>query len=606
MKHFYSLLTLTLLCVVANATKYTLVTNIDQLTSGDKVIVACNSVGCVAGPLTGTNMPKVTDGVTFASDKSYVITNNAYEYTIYGGGTGWVLSNSDGSIGCTSNKNALTTDATANKYSSNWELTIDSNGDITYLCKSNSYKNTYLYYNNSAGFFANYDTKQKAVQFYRLSADDTTPSIDCVEVVDFGVVKIQDGNGSAEKQLTVEARNLTEKISANITAGGDNFSVSPAQLDAAGGNLTISFTAVKAGEYTATLRLQSGSASADVTLTASAKETSNGGTKDQPYTCGDVISMALDDADSKAWVEGYILGSAATGPVVASSANGTSLLLADDMSGTNPIAVQLPSGNIRSELNIVDNPSNIGRRVKVYGSLMLYFKGPGVKNTSDYQWLDDVIIEPVKVTGVSLDKTALTLTEGETATLTATVTPADADDKSLVWSTSNAAVATVSENGIVTAVAAGTAIITVTTTDGGFSATCEVTVNKPAPTEPTPAPVFSIEGGEVESGTELVITATLASDELHYSIDGGQWKQTTGEVTITIDHDMIISAYTLREGYLESESVQFTFIIRQVVMDALETIESDAKQSRKVMHGSEVYIVLPNGTTFTPAGSMVK
>lgn len=81
------------------------------------------------------------------------------------------------------------------------------------------------------------------------------------------------------------------------------------------------------------------------------------------------------------------------------------------------------------------------------------------------------------VTGVTLDKTALTLTEGDTETLAATVAPADADNKKVTWSTSNAAVATVA-NGVVTAVAEGEATITVKTEEGDFTATCTVTVNK--------------------------------------------------------------------------------------------------------------------------------
>ena len=81
------------------------------------------------------------------------------------------------------------------------------------------------------------------------------------------------------------------------------------------------------------------------------------------------------------------------------------------------------------------------------------------------------------VTGVTLDKTELTLTEGDTETLAATVAPADADNKKVVWSTSDDKVATVA-NGVVTAVAPGTATITVKTEEGDFSATCAVTVEK--------------------------------------------------------------------------------------------------------------------------------
>ena len=80
------------------------------------------------------------------------------------------------------------------------------------------------------------------------------------------------------------------------------------------------------------------------------------------------------------------------------------------------------------------------------------------------------------VESVSLDKTNITLTEGDSETLTATVYPDNATNKNVSWKSSNTSVATVN-NGVVTALKAGTATITVTTEDGGKTATCQVTVN---------------------------------------------------------------------------------------------------------------------------------
>ncbi len=82
----------------------------------------------------------------------------------------------------------------------------------------------------------------------------------------------------------------------------------------------------------------------------------------------------------------------------------------------------------------------------------------------------------VKVTGVSLNKSSLTLTIGENETLTATVLPVTATNKNITWSTSDAKIANVDTTGKVTAVAKGTATITVTTEDGNKTATCAVTV----------------------------------------------------------------------------------------------------------------------------------
>ncbi len=83
----------------------------------------------------------------------------------------------------------------------------------------------------------------------------------------------------------------------------------------------------------------------------------------------------------------------------------------------------------------------------------------------------------VNVTGVSLNKTSTTITVGNTETLTATISPSDATNKNVSWSSSNTSVATVSSSGVVTGKGPGIATITVTTADGAKKATCTVTVS---------------------------------------------------------------------------------------------------------------------------------
>lgn len=85
-------------------------------------------------------------------------------------------------------------------------------------------------------------------------------------------------------------------------------------------------------------------------------------------------------------------------------------------------------------------------------------------------------VNPVPVTGVTLDKNTLALFTGDSATLVANVQPADATNKTVNWASSNPAIVTVDANGKVTAVAAGTANITATTVDGNKTAVCAVTV----------------------------------------------------------------------------------------------------------------------------------
>ena len=132
----------------------------------------------------------------------------------------------------------------------------------------------------------------------------------------------------------------------------------------------------------------------------------------------------------------------------------------------------------------------------------------------------------VSVTGVELNKSTLSLDEGDTYTLTATVAPADAANKAVTWTSSNSSVATVN-NGVVTAVSSGTATITVTTVDGGKTATCAVTVSH-----------TSSGGGSSDDDDDPTYSVTLPKN-----VKGGEVKtshryaEQGDTVTITVDSD---------------------------------------------------------------------
>ena len=87
------------------------------------------------------------------------------------------------------------------------------------------------------------------------------------------------------------------------------------------------------------------------------------------------------------------------------------------------------------------------------------------------------VMEPISVTDVTLEKPSLSLREGETITLTATVKPDNATNKTVTWSSNDETIATVDASGVVTALKAG--IATITATADGETATCTVTVTKP-------------------------------------------------------------------------------------------------------------------------------
>ena len=112
--------------------------------------------------------------------------------------------------------------------------------------------------------------------------------------------------------------------------------------------------------------------------------------------------------------------------------------------------------------------------------------------------------ETVSVTGITLTPTSIQLTPGGSQTLTATLTPADASNQGVIWSTDNPAVATVS-GGTVQAVSVGSATITATTDDGGFTATCSVTVGA----IPVTAVSLSQTSLMLDVGETFILTATL-------------------------------------------------------------------------------------------------
>ena len=82
----------------------------------------------------------------------------------------------------------------------------------------------------------------------------------------------------------------------------------------------------------------------------------------------------------------------------------------------------------------------------------------------------------VSVTGLSLNKSSLTLQKGTTETLVATISPEDASNKDILWTSNDETVATVSPTGEINALKSGTTTITAQSIDGNYTASCQVTV----------------------------------------------------------------------------------------------------------------------------------
>lgn len=138
-------------------------------------------------------------------------------------------------------------------------------------------------------------------------------------------------------------------------------------------------------------------------------------------------------------------------------------------------------------------------------------------------------VEDVAVENVTLDKSVSEVEVGNTVELTATVTPEDATDKTVTWESSDTTVATVA-NGVVTALAAGTATITVKTTDGEKTASCEVTVKAvPVKTDYD----ISTENVEITADGEYTVTGSTTSNSIKIA-DGVTAKITLKNVSIKL------------------------------------------------------------------------
>ena len=144
---------------------------------------------------------------------------------------------------------------------------------------------------------------------------------------------------------------------------------------------------------------------------------------------------------------------------------------------------------------------------------------------------------PVAVTGVTLNKTSLTLEAGQDETLTATVAPSNADIKDVSWSSSNPSVASVDQTGKVSAISAGTATITVTTTDGNKTAICNVTVTAPA----AQIPVTAI---SLDATATVGIGSTITLAVTYTPADANQGKAvtwTTADAGIAIVNNGVVT-----------------------------------------------------------------
>lgn len=168
--------------------------------------------------------------------------------------------------------------------------------------------------------------------------------------------------------------------------------------------------------------------------------------------------------------------------------------------GTNVKEMQVTTANTNLTVNGTVDRLQADKAVTVKGNGTIYEKTDNVTVTDQVK---------TGVTGVKLAPTEIILDVNGTRTLTATVEPANATNQKVTWSSDNESVATVDNSGNVTAKAAGTATITVTTEDGAKTATCKVTVNAPQTVPVTGVTLDETELTLEKDGSQT-LTATVA------------------------------------------------------------------------------------------------
>ena len=198
---------------------------------------------------------------------------------------------------------------------------------------------------------------------------------------------------------------------------------------------------------------------------------------------------------------------------------------------------------------------------------------------------EDPVPATVSVSGVSLNKTSLNLLEGGSETLTATVAPDNATNKSISWKSSDNGVATVDNSGKVTAVKAGSATITVTTTDGSKTATCSVTVT--AKTVSVTGVTLNKSTLELTEGAEETLKATITPSDATNQVvtwstsDNNIAKVSDGKVTAVKAGEATITVTTSDGGKTATCKVTVKAVALEglsVNPATLEIVEGETKQ----------------------------
>lgn len=310
--------------------------------------------------------------------------------------------------------------------------------------------------------------------FSNYEEENTTVSVDAVTLnTNMNTMEVGD---TFTLVATVMPTNATNK---NVTWSSNNTNV--ATVDANG-----KVTAIATGDATITVTTEDGlkTATCQVTVTSKAsEEISVTGVELNAST----HTMKVGDTFT---LTAKVLPDDATNKTVTWSSNNTDIATVDE----NGKVTAVSKGSAVIKVTTQD----------------------GLKTGTCQIIVEEDDIPVVEVTGVTLDITTKNIEKGSTYTLIATVMPESATNKKVNWSSSNTDVATVDENGKITAIAVGDATITATTEDGAKTATCNITVTE----EKEPGDVYvkvmkislNTQGETLYIGDTFQLTATITPD----------------------------------------------------------------------------------------------
>lgn len=360
--------------------------------------------------------------------------------------------------------------------------TTDSAGNVTQYNEEGKPSNNYIHYNTATNTLTLHNaTIKKSV------------SMDTSTLIAGAAIGVHNQNGAAELTITLEGTNTIAEVGKGIyvlasSTGGATLNITgDGSLDASASQTGIW---VQSNSNNAALCVE------NAEVTASVDGAFNDGVLVQAKDGSDV-SLTVNGGSLTASVNANIWfqfgsGLSGSGTPTVTVSNNAIVRANGGIANNSSSPIQYKTGNDGTG-GIVWNGSNC----TVYGSVTLQDDltiGEGesltIPDGSSLTIPDDKTLTVnggaltgdvtgtviYKVTGVSLNKDSLSLEPGGSEALTATVTPDNATNKKVTWSSSAPGVATVDASGNVTAVAEGTATITATTDDGGKTATCTVTV----------------------------------------------------------------------------------------------------------------------------------